>query len=649
MNIYRRISILFLFIVLSLSINNRLIAQDDLVAKYEARTHTFNNFTVVYRLYVPENYDPTQSYPAVLVLHGNGRQGNDNISHLNKKIAPWAADNIQSQYPSFIIAPQAPMGYGWTMEDVRNTVFNIIDSLFAEFSINQKKLYVSGGSMGGRGSWDIPLYNPYLFAASVPISGTGTPEAASVISHVPFWVIHGTVDDVVPVERSRVMIEALEELGRTTIYTHCNYNIDDCSGMDSIQIQQAIGNGADLFYSEYENERHGIGDIHFSDPNVFQWLYQQEKSETWLEAEGIAGNLASVTVDHDTLIANQPTSVKVEVSLNTPLTNTNHLSGIDLDISMISSEGESFIPLQMITPTLYSVDYTLNTSQSGLSDIFILLKSDSGKRYPLSMAPLMSKAGRDMIVEDDTLAINWSLNTAYATENSESSLFVKSGNYSHAMLLTGDFFGEGQVSFNYNNQKANDLLGFSHLQFFIHGGDTSGQDFNIVSNMIENGSITLSEMDIVPKKNEWQLVRIPIEGDNIEDFSFKGLTRNVTVPTFYIDDIRLVTQNSNATGIKNKGFKRPLTPSLGQNYPNPFNPSTNIQYTLTTSSDVKVLIYNILGQKVNTLVNRFENTGAHSVKWDGTNDTGSNLASGIYIYKINAGNYQLHKKMILMR
>ncbi|NIS48610.1 MAG: T9SS type A sorting domain-containing protein [Aliifodinibius sp.] len=88
---------------------------------------------------------------------------------------------------------------------------------------------------------------------------------------------------------------------------------------------------------------------------------------------------------------------------------------------------------------------------------------------------------------------------------------------------------------------------------------------------------------------------------------------------------------------------------LAQNYPNPFNSTTVIRYALPKMSDVKLIIYNVLGQKVRTLLNDRVEAGYHSIEWDGRNDIGAQAASGIFVYRLKAGNQIISKKMLLLR
>ena len=88
---------------------------------------------------------------------------------------------------------------------------------------------------------------------------------------------------------------------------------------------------------------------------------------------------------------------------------------------------------------------------------------------------------------------------------------------------------------------------------------------------------------------------------------------------------------------------------LSQNYPNPFNPETTISYQLPVTGSVELAIYNILGQKVRTLFNQRRTTGYYHVRWDGRNEAGGQVPSGVYLYRLVADNFVQTKKMLLLR
>ena len=89
--------------------------------------------------------------------------------------------------------------------------------------------------------------------------------------------------------------------------------------------------------------------------------------------------------------------------------------------------------------------------------------------------------------------------------------------------------------------------------------------------------------------------------------------------------------------------------ALHNNYPNPFNPITNIGYDVPEVSDIRIDIYNLAGQKIRTLVSREHQPGRYKVQWNATNEFGSPVASGMYIYKIHAKNFVSVKKLLLMK
>jgi hypothetical protein len=104
-----------------------------------------------------------------------------------------------------------------------------------------------------------------------------------------------------------------------------------------------------------------------------------------------------------------------------------------------------------------------------------------------------------------------------------------------------------------------------------------------------------------------------------------------------------------ATGIGPEVSNLPREYYLAQNYPNPFNPTTMIHYELPRGSGVNLSIYNLLGQKVKTLVEGWKPAGRYDVAWQGDNDLGARVSSGVYIYRIDAGEYRRSLKMLLMK
>ena len=93
----------------------------------------------------------------------------------------------------------------------------------------------------------------------------------------------------------------------------------------------------------------------------------------------------------------------------------------------------------------------------------------------------------------------------------------------------------------------------------------------------------------------------------------------------------------------------PTEYKLSQNYPNPFNPTTTMRYEVPSGSKITLKIYNILGQEVKTLVNDYQKQGRYEILWDGRNDQGVKVATGVYLYRISSGKFQKVKKMMLVK
>ena len=102
-------------------------------------------------------------------------------------------------------------------------------------------------------------------------------------------------------------------------------------------------------------------------------------------------------------------------------------------------------------------------------------------------------------------------------------------------------------------------------------------------------------------------------------------------------------------GRKTTELKNLLTYRLDQNYPNPFNPNTTISYQIPFASDVSLKIYDVSGRLIRTLVEKYESEGVHAVFWDGKDHSGMAVASGIYFYKLHAGEFVETKRMVLLR
>lgn len=255
---------------------------------YEYRSHTYDDKTIPYRLFRPETKG-NKLYPLVTALHGIDDRGEDNeIQILGNRLAfSWSDSVNQAKWPCYVIAPQCPSNYRWYPYDsqsrelaIWDIVINMIDSLIYEFPIDTNRLYITGLSLGGYGTWHFVSEYPDKFAAAVPVCGGGDTTLVSRYLSLPVWNFHGENDYIVPVERSREMINAFEELGQEFVYTHCKDG--NCTGLSTVEIDAAVENGVKHFYTEWEDGTHEIWDQSYDYPYLFPWVFSQSRDPNFV-------------------------------------------------------------------------------------------------------------------------------------------------------------------------------------------------------------------------------------------------------------------------------------------------------------------------------------------------------------------------------
>ena len=181
-----------------------------------------------YRLFAPDAVRPDHRYPLVVFLHGAGERGTDNAAQLKHGVADILRFSREHNEPCYLLAPQCPAGVWWMLppaggapagDEPFMAVLALTDRLLAEKPIDPQRIYITGLSMGGFGTWAALELRPGFFAAAVPICGGGRPAAAAGFAKVPVWAFHGADDPVVPPLRSREMVDALRAAGAKPGYT----------------------------------------------------------------------------------------------------------------------------------------------------------------------------------------------------------------------------------------------------------------------------------------------------------------------------------------------------------------------------------------------------------------------------------------------
>lgn len=166
-----------------------------------------------YLLSLPKDYAEQESWPVLLFLHGAGERGSD--LNLVKKHGPPKLIEAGKEFPFIVVSPQCPGGRWWEPFELAT----LLDEIQANYKVDQKRIYVTGLSMGGFGTWGLTAYQPNRFAAIVPICGGGEPFTTRLYSHVPTWAFHGDQDNVVPLARSESMVDGLKRAGGNVKFT----------------------------------------------------------------------------------------------------------------------------------------------------------------------------------------------------------------------------------------------------------------------------------------------------------------------------------------------------------------------------------------------------------------------------------------------
>jgi len=173
---------------------------------------------VKYWLYLPPGYPGRDRWPLILFLHGAGERGDD-LDRVKIHGPPKRIDTENASFPFVIVSPQCPAEGWWSDDDQIERLDALLEQVVSRYEIDPGRLYVTGLSMGGYGTWALAARYPRRFAAIAPICGGGDPTEAERLARLPAWVFHGAEDPVVPLETSQEMVDALREAGGTVTFT----------------------------------------------------------------------------------------------------------------------------------------------------------------------------------------------------------------------------------------------------------------------------------------------------------------------------------------------------------------------------------------------------------------------------------------------
>jgi predicted peptidase len=230
--------------------------------KFEPRTQK-DEWAMPYRLFRPET---KKKAPLVLYLHGSGGLGDDNQKQLGLGnifgTRVWLLPENQKRFPCYVVAPQTDRG--WARYDLSpqggdlatvvpglgegsRMALEVIDALRHEFAIDDRRIYITGQSMGGAGAWNVIAHRPQFFAAAVICCGSISAEHGAESISTPLWNFHGDSDKTVPVSTSRERIAARRKAGGRPLYT------------------------------EYSGVDHNVWEWAYTEPSLLEWVFSQSR------------------------------------------------------------------------------------------------------------------------------------------------------------------------------------------------------------------------------------------------------------------------------------------------------------------------------------------------------------------------------------
>jgi predicted peptidase len=201
-----------------------------------------------YLIYLPKDYyEQTRSYPLVIYLHGGSHKGND-LNKLKEYGLPYLVDK-GTDFDFIIVSPQCPNHKYWSSE---NWVEPLFEKIQVKYRVNIDKVYLTGISMGGYGTFIVAMDHPDKFAAIVPLCGGCNDSDTTRICNlkdIPVWAFHGTGDDLIPISETERIVHAL----------------DKCKGK--------------IEFTKLEGEGHGIQYLYEKHPQIYEWMLKQSRSD----------------------------------------------------------------------------------------------------------------------------------------------------------------------------------------------------------------------------------------------------------------------------------------------------------------------------------------------------------------------------------
>ena len=354
----------------------------------------------------------------------------------------------------------------------------------------------------------------------------------------------------------------------------------------------------------------------------------------------------------DTLVAGRPTALRAVI--RPALFEAGAaITGIAADLGELG--GPSEVSLIDDKNGTYRLEAMITAEGRGWKDIRLSIEQTTslGPYWTDLMRRIAVLPGEDLSLLDEALPVDWPVEIAGGVEIPvfSSTGPVYSGGTAGAVRSKPESFVGWSLTLS--PPEPVDIFGYNALRFAFHPGDATGRALNVAigdksaallgRNRLENAGVDLELKD-------WQLVEIPLDSLEIDapiaSINFNGDLEG----TFYLDDLRLISAAPPATAVlEEHASLLPRAFDLDQNYPNPFNSGTVIRFSLPRSGRVSLSLYNLTGQRVATLLSGRRPAGTYTVRWDGRDEEGHALASGVYLYRLQADTQVETRKLLLVR
>ncbi len=234
---------------------------------FEAREFlSARGFKLPYRIYIPANYDETKAYSLMMLLHGAGERGNDNFLQLKNGICEMFRHAASPVHEAIVVLPQCPAEEQWvnvpawleciySADDMPESMpleaaYELLCEIRDTYSVDCDRIYITGISMGGFGTWDMLIRHGNTFAAAAPVCGGCDVSKAERLKDIPIMTFHGELDPTVPPTSTRAMYAAIRSLG-----------------------------GTNITYEEIPGAGHCIWDEVYAKESLATWLFSQKRSD----------------------------------------------------------------------------------------------------------------------------------------------------------------------------------------------------------------------------------------------------------------------------------------------------------------------------------------------------------------------------------